>query len=87
MDELIGFVGFSLGASLGVSATRSLGEGVRPFVREALKMGIRLWDATGRASAAVREEVATGDAGPRTARTGRGRRRRAEPQKIAIARS
>jgi hypothetical protein len=85
VEELIGFVGFSLGASLGAGLTRALGEGTRPFAREALKVGIRLWDATGRASAAVRQEAASVEAG--TAPTGRGRRRRAEPQKIAIARS
>ena len=86
MEELIGFVGFSLGASLGASVTRGLGEGVRPFVREALKVGIRIWDATGRTSEAVRDEVASVQADPAAPR-GRGRRAGAQPRKIAIARS
>ena len=87
MEELLGFVGFSLGASLGVSATRSLVEGTRPLVRNVLKVAIRAWDATANASAAVKpESVAVGEE-PAVEPTGRARRRRAEPQKIAIARS
>ena len=86
MEELIGFVGFSLGATVGASVTRGLGEGVRPFVREALKVGIRIWDATGRASEAVRQEGASVEAKPSAPRA-RGRRAGAEPRKIAIARS
>ena len=87
MEELLGIVGFSLGASLGVSVTRSLGEGVRPFVRSALKAGIRAWDATARATTAVREEVEAAGTDESTAPATRGGRRRAAPQKIAIARS
>jgi hypothetical protein len=87
MEGLLGFVGFGLGASLGVSATRALGEGVRPLVRGALKVAIRAWDATASASAAVREEVAAADEGTAPAPRNRAGRRRAEPQKIAIARS
>jgi hypothetical protein len=80
MEEVLGFVGFSLGASLSVSVTRSLGEGVRPMVRNVLKAGIRAWDAAAGASAAVREELAAaGDEAAREAGT--------KPRKIVIARS
>ena len=87
MEEVLGVVGFSLGASLGVGVTRSLGEGVRPLIRRALKLGIRAWDATASASAGVRKEVAA--AAEETAPTAPARagRRRAESRKIAIARS
>jgi hypothetical protein len=87
MEELLGFVGFSLGASLGVSATRSLGEGARPLVRTLLKVAIRAWDATANASAAVGAESAAVGEEAAVEPAGRARRRRAEPQKIAIARS
>ena len=87
MEELLGFVGFSLGASLGVSVTRSLGAGTRPLLRTALKVAIRAWDATANASAAVRTESAAVGEGTSAEPAGRARRRRAEPQKIAIARS
>jgi hypothetical protein len=87
MEELLGFVGFSLGASLGVGLTRSLGEGTRPLLRTVVKAAIRAWDATANASAAVRAESAPAGEGTSVEPAGRARRRRAEPQKIAIARS
>jgi hypothetical protein len=87
MEELLGFVGFSLGASLGVSVTRSLGEGTRPLVRNLLKVAIRTWEATANASAAVAAESAAAGEEITAEPAGRARRRRAEPQKIAIARS
>ena len=86
MEELIGIIGFSLGASLGASATRGLGEGVRPLVRNALKLSIRAWDATASAGAAIRNEAAAATDGEATSGT-RGRGGRRGPQKIAIARS
>jgi hypothetical protein len=89
MEELLGILGFSLGASLGVSATRALGDGLRPLVRGVLKVGIRAWDVTANASAAVRGEAAApADAAASTpASRTRSGRRRAGPQKIMIARS
>ena len=86
MEELIGIIGFSLGASLGASATRGFGEGARPLVRNVLKLGIRAWDATASAGAAMRNQAAAaadGEAAPST----RGRGGRRGPQKIVIARS
>jgi hypothetical protein len=80
MEELLGFVGFSLGASLAIGAVRSLTEGSQPIVREAVKAGIRAWDAVAAASSAARQETAEAQA------TGRVRaRRRSGPEKIVIA--
>jgi hypothetical protein len=87
MEGLLGFVGFGLGASLGVSATRGFGQGLRPLVRGMLKVGIRVREATASASAAVGEEIAAADEEPARAPRTRSGRRRAGPQKIAIARS
>jgi hypothetical protein len=84
MEEVLAIIGFSLGASLGVGATRSLGEGARPAVRNVLKLGIRVWDAAASASSAAREQ--TGETPSPAVSTG-GRRRASQPQKIAIARS
>ena len=87
MEEVLGIVGFSLGASLGVGVTRSLGQGLRPFVRNAMKLGIRVWDATGSASAAVRAEVSRAGDETAAARPRARTRSRNAPRKIAIARS
>jgi hypothetical protein len=88
MEEVLVFLGFSFGASLGVGVTRSLGQGLRPFVRDAFKIGIRTWDATAGVASTVRNEDSTeGGTGGQTpeSATARGRRR-TRPQKIAIAR-
>lgn len=39
MEEVLGFLGFSLGASLGVGVVRALGRGLRPAVRAAMHAG------------------------------------------------
>jgi hypothetical protein len=91
MEEVIGFLGFSLGASLGAGLVGSIGGGGRPVLRQVLKVGIQTWDTVaGAAEAGARaarsaeaELVLPESASPTT----RGRsRRRAEPQRIAIAR-
>jgi surfactin synthase thioesterase subunit len=76
MEEILGLLGFSLGASLGIGAVRSVTDSSRPIVRELFKVGIRAWDAVASAAPTAREEAAT---------TRRGGRRRAQPEKIIIA--
>jgi hypothetical protein len=87
MEEVLGILGFSLGASIAVSAVRSLGEGAQPLVRNVLKTGIRVWDAAAGATAAARQEVGAAADDGRTSAAPRTRRTRAQPQKIQIARS
>ena len=77
MEELLGIVGFSFGASLGIGAVRSLGTGSRPLLRDLLKAGIRTWDGLASAGASLRAQAAE------EATAGGGRRGRA--QKILIA--
>ena len=80
MEQILGFLGFSLGASLGISAVRTVADGSRPVVREVLKAGIRAWDAVSTPSTS--DEAAAVE--PTTA-TRRTRRRRGQPEKIVIA--
>jgi hypothetical protein len=84
MEQVLGIVGFSLGASLGVSAVRSVTDGSRSIVRDVLKLGIRTFDVMANATSAVRDSVAQasnqGEDAPR-----RRTRRGAEPRKIEIA--
>ncbi len=89
MEELIGLVGFGLGASLGAGLVRSVTGGGRSTLRQAFKMGIQAWDAvaagasTGPSQELESDLVLPGSAPPgRPARS----RRRSEPQRIAIAR-
>jgi hypothetical protein len=86
VEELVGILGFSLGASVGVSAARSVADGGRPVLRDVVKAGIRVWDAAAGLSTAVRQEVSAAAKEAKAPRGARPRRRRAEPQKIAIAR-
>lgn len=90
MEEVLGFFGFSLGASIGVSAVRSLSDGVQPLLRNVLKVGIRFWDAAASTAASARQEAtdaSPADAEARAEAARRQRRNRAKPQKIEIARS
>ena len=87
MEEILGIVGFSLGASLGISAVRSLGQGVQPTLRGMLKMGIRAWDAAAAGGASVREGVGAAADEARAESAARGRRTRSTAQKIEIART
>ena len=81
MEEILGFLGFSLGASLGVGAVRTLADGSRPVVREVLKAGIRAWDALSNPPTSDGEAPAA-EPTPPARRTGR---RRGQPEKIIIA--
>ncbi|MBV9355170.1 MAG: hypothetical protein JO023_06530 [Chloroflexi bacterium] len=88
MEELIGVVGFGLGASLGAGLVRSLTGGGRSSLRQAFKVGIQAWDAMAGARGArskstkASELVMPGHEVPATQpRT----RRRSEPQRIVIA--
>jgi hypothetical protein len=82
MEQVLGIVGFSLGASLGVSAVKSVTDGSRSIVRDALKLGIRTFDVVANATNAVRGSVA--QASEETAKPRR-TRRNAAPRKIEIA--
>jgi hypothetical protein len=81
VEEILGLFGFSIGASLGISAVRSITDGSRPIVREAFKAGIRAWDAVNSATSAAR--AAASSEAPAPSR--RASRRRAQPEKIVIA--
>ena len=87
MEEIIGFVGFSLGASLAVSAVRTIGSGSGPVMREAFKAGIRAWDTVAQAGGSAREGLAGLQSEARQEREQqRARtRRRTQSQKIEIA--
>jgi hypothetical protein len=87
MEEILSFFGFSVGASLGVSAVRALGDGSRPVVREVFKAGIRAWDGLAGAGAAARENLANVQAETRAEPQTRARRgRQTQAQKIIVAR-
>ena len=83
MEEILAFLGFSLGASLGVGAVRTLTDGSRPVLREVLKAGIRAWDTVTCSSPSGRDAVIAEQTATQTRRGGR---RRTRPEKIAIAR-
>ncbi|MBV9327240.1 MAG: hypothetical protein JO352_26115 [Chloroflexi bacterium] len=82
MEQALGIIGFSFGASLGIGAVRQIAGGSRPLLRDVFKMGIRVWDGVAGAAASGGEDAA--QAPEPAARRGR---RRAAPQKIVIARS
>ena len=81
MEEVLGILGFSFGASVGIGAVRSISDGSRPILRDVLKAGIRAWDAIGNSAQAARGEVARAGAEAADKRA----RRRAAPRKIEIA--
>jgi hypothetical protein len=88
MEELIGLVGFGIGASLGAGLVRSVSGGGRSTLRQVFKVGIQAWDAVGGASGAGSRSAKESelvmpdhDAASSRARS----RRRSEPQRIAIA--
>ena len=99
MEELLGILGFSLGASLGAGVVRAVGGGGEPLLRETLKAGIavtetargaveRAGGAIAGATAGVREGLedlrAEVIAEREAERTGRPGR--AEPTRIEIVR-
>jgi diketogulonate reductase-like aldo/keto reductase len=81
MEEILSLFGFSLGASIGIGAVKSVTDGSRPIVREVFKAGIRAWDTV--TSTANSEAVDTAEAERSRAR--RSGRRRAQSEKIVIA--
>ena len=88
MEELIGLVGFGLGASLGAGLVRSVTGGGRSTLRQAFKVGIQAWDAVAgaggaRSESARESELVMPDHDAST--THRRSRRRSEPQRIVIA--
>ncbi len=87
MEEIIGFLGFSLGASIAVSAVRTISGGSRPVVREVFKTGIRAWDTIAQAGGAAREGVAglRTEARQEQEQQRARARRRTQSQKIEIA--
>lgn len=95
MEELLGIVGFGIGASLSMAALRAVGSGARPVLREVMKAGIVATDAVRSAASnaggtlsqlttEARESVADLRAEVRAERDVV--RTPAEPQKIVIAR-
>lgn len=97
MEGALGFIGFGLGASLGMAIVRTAAGGLRPLVKGAIKVGLAVGDAAQGASRQAGDAVsaATGgsDGEARQAEQGasslepaRGRRRtRSSEQKIEIA--
>jgi hypothetical protein len=83
MEEILGLFGFSLGATLGIGAVRSLTDSSQPMMREAFKAGIRAWDALASVTGAARQAASPDDQS--AAPTRRGGRRRVQPEKIVIA--
>jgi len=91
VEAIIGVIGFSLGASLGMGAVRAVGGGLRPVARRAIRAGLAAGDAFQAAGGRARETVAdlTAEARAEAAQargTTRTRRSgREAPQKIAVA--
>lgn len=87
MEEILGILGFSLGASIGTGAVRSVAGGSRPVLREAFKTGIRAWDMLAGASASARAGLTSVRDDARTDRKATpSRTRSTAPRKIVIAR-
>lgn len=87
MEEVLGVLGFSLGASLGIGAVRSIGQGAEPVLRSVLKVGIRAWDAAAGGTAAMRQEMKSAADEARAEAAPRPRRTRSAAQKIEVART
>lgn len=88
MEEVLVFLGFSLGASFGAGMVRSIAAGPGPTLRGVLKTGILAWDGLARATAGgkqgladVHAEALAEQSAPRA-----GRPRRTTTRKITIAR-
>src|SRR5438132_14367580 len=97
MEEVLGLLGFSLGASVGMSVVRGLGGGMRPVMVQLLRAGLAAGDtvrgAASRAGGAVTSATAEarenlGDLrAEAVAERNAARSRRSRPRKIAIART
>jgi hypothetical protein len=44
MDEILGFLGFSIGAAIATQTVRSFSGGIRPIVRGAVRLGLAATD-------------------------------------------
>jgi len=58
MEEVLAFLGFTLGASFGAGMVRSISAGPGPALRGALKTGILAWDGLARATAGGKQGLA-----------------------------
>jgi len=79
MEEVLGIVGFGLGASLGMSIVRTAGGGLRPLLRGVMKAGIAVGDAVADLTAEARASVDEARAEAAAQRDA------AAPQRIVIA--
>lgn len=62
MEEVVGILGFGLGASLGAGVVRAVGGGLRPLLRETLKAGITVGEGARSAMARAGDAVASATA-------------------------
>lgn len=97
MEGVLGFIGFSLGASLGVALVRTASGRLRPLVKGAIKTGLAVGDtvqaagkrasgAVSTAAGTVQGEAPAGQDASSQLEPARSRRRtRANAQKIEIA--
>jgi len=88
VEEVLAFVGFALGASLGSGLVRSMSSGPRLMLRGALRTGIQVWDGMASATAGGRQGLADVHAEVLAERSTvpAKRPRRTSARKIAIAR-
>jgi len=59
MEEVIGVVGFSLGASLGMGLIRALGTGLRPVLKGVIKVGLTATDTAQSAASSAGDAMST----------------------------
>ena len=97
MEEIFVFLGFGLGASLGINLVRAVGRGLEPTARDIIRAGLAASDAVGTMAEQVRSSVAETAAEARdeaeharnevtAERPARRPRRSSELRKIEIAR-
>lgn len=58
MEGILAFLGFGLGASLGVNLVKAVGRGLRPAALDVIRAGLAAGDAVGSAAEQVRSSVA-----------------------------
>lgn len=59
MDTVLEFLGFSVGASLGIGVVRSLSGGLRPLLRGTMKAGLAAVDAVSSTAASASRGAAS----------------------------